>query len=613
MDFQNWQNRREAEKYISARRSTLVKRTRASRPKVRSGCLTCKNRHVKCDERKPTCLRCEKAVLACGGYDVGEGWSKKLLAEADTPPAMDTVGVYLPIPRGYHPISLSGRDVTYFDLFRYQLVHDFSGYYASNFWSRTVLKESMMDPCIRHATLAIGALAHALFLSPTLGQPKHVIPPSQNSVLNEHHKFAICHYIKAVSMFRNRMNKAHTHESPRTILITTLMLVTFEMLQGNMKSADHLMAKGIVLQKPYIDQRRKEALSSHGKRFSAADELDEVAYMLPRLSLLSGYNPFFTSQHRNNWIFNCGPDNGDFPDGYDPYGGGEKTSSDATHQPTISTFDLLRSWNLFSTRCMVFINLGFRSAMGTVPRDEEVAQKHQSIFLLYLSQWRKLLESHEASATLETGEGRGLRLVIIHHAMMSVWVSCVMDRTGLSYDAFGPEFTALVDQCEAFLPAAPDSSSSSNSSSPGAAAAGEDRTFRHSPAPCTGFTFDAGVAPILSFVAGRCHVRPAERERALRLMESRLTWREGGWDGLVLAKGMRALITLEEEGSVARPAAPGEDGRGEARFIPPLSRFVWTAARWVEGQEGRRMAATYTRYIPGENGLPVQVYLDVDV
>src|SRR3569833_3334642 len=44
------------------------KRKRSSRPKVRSGCLTCTRRHVKCDERKPFCLRCEKADIECAGY-----------------------------------------------------------------------------------------------------------------------------------------------------------------------------------------------------------------------------------------------------------------------------------------------------------------------------------------------------------------------------------------------------------------------------------------------------------------------------------------------------------------------------------------------------------------
>ncbi|OCL03880.1 hypothetical protein AOQ84DRAFT_442428 [Glonium stellatum] len=33
------------------------------------GCQTCKKRKIKCDERRPTCQRCEKSGYSCGGYE----------------------------------------------------------------------------------------------------------------------------------------------------------------------------------------------------------------------------------------------------------------------------------------------------------------------------------------------------------------------------------------------------------------------------------------------------------------------------------------------------------------------------------------------------------------
>jgi hypothetical protein len=42
--------------------------------KVRSGCSTCKQRKVKCDETKPECLRCTKAGKLCGGYEELKPW-----------------------------------------------------------------------------------------------------------------------------------------------------------------------------------------------------------------------------------------------------------------------------------------------------------------------------------------------------------------------------------------------------------------------------------------------------------------------------------------------------------------------------------------------------------
>jgi len=37
--------------------------------RARTGCLTCRARHVKCDEQVPECMRCAAANVACAGYE----------------------------------------------------------------------------------------------------------------------------------------------------------------------------------------------------------------------------------------------------------------------------------------------------------------------------------------------------------------------------------------------------------------------------------------------------------------------------------------------------------------------------------------------------------------
>lgn len=41
----------------------------AVRRRRKTGCLTCRQRRVKCDERKPTCERCEASNIHCAGYE----------------------------------------------------------------------------------------------------------------------------------------------------------------------------------------------------------------------------------------------------------------------------------------------------------------------------------------------------------------------------------------------------------------------------------------------------------------------------------------------------------------------------------------------------------------
>ncbi|KAF5629044.1 Arginine metabolism regulation II [Fusarium tjaetaba] len=46
-------------------------------PRSRSGCVTCKAKHTKCDETRPECLRCIRKGVKCGGYWKEFKWSFK--------------------------------------------------------------------------------------------------------------------------------------------------------------------------------------------------------------------------------------------------------------------------------------------------------------------------------------------------------------------------------------------------------------------------------------------------------------------------------------------------------------------------------------------------------
>ncbi|KAF4956531.1 hypothetical protein FSARC_11533 [Fusarium sarcochroum] len=47
---------------------TSSKRTRVFKGQSYGGCITCRGRRVKCDETKPTCMRCKTARFTCEGY-----------------------------------------------------------------------------------------------------------------------------------------------------------------------------------------------------------------------------------------------------------------------------------------------------------------------------------------------------------------------------------------------------------------------------------------------------------------------------------------------------------------------------------------------------------------
>ncbi|KAG4026033.1 hypothetical protein MFRU_046g00390 [Monilinia fructicola] len=78
-----------------------VRRSRASKPKVKTGCLTCKSRRVKCDEAKPGCMRCVRFGHKCEGYAYFQTAGVK-------PTVVTNIAPRALIPRvGYLPISPS--------------------------------------------------------------------------------------------------------------------------------------------------------------------------------------------------------------------------------------------------------------------------------------------------------------------------------------------------------------------------------------------------------------------------------------------------------------------------------------------------------------------------
>lgn len=56
------------------RKHPLVEQKKSAHARSKTGCATCRRRKKKCDERKPTCLACEKNNVVCDGYEPKQPW-----------------------------------------------------------------------------------------------------------------------------------------------------------------------------------------------------------------------------------------------------------------------------------------------------------------------------------------------------------------------------------------------------------------------------------------------------------------------------------------------------------------------------------------------------------
>ncbi|KAI0008827.1 hypothetical protein F4779DRAFT_417657 [Xylariaceae sp. FL0662B] len=144
-----------------------AKRKRASKPKVRTGCLTCKIRRVKCDEAKPSCTRCTSTGRTCDGYGAPRQRQRRSSSSSSY---LSTFFTSTPLAAGT-PRSLTADiagtpwERRCFHQFRALAATGLTLHAASAgaaFWAQTVPRAGHASAAVRHAAIAVGGAWEAL-------------------------------------------------------------------------------------------------------------------------------------------------------------------------------------------------------------------------------------------------------------------------------------------------------------------------------------------------------------------------------------------------------------------------------------------------------------------
>ncbi|OAR05816.1 hypothetical protein LLEC1_07294 [Akanthomyces lecanii] len=123
----------------------LTVRRKRWAPRVRTGCWTCRSRRVKCDEAKPSCVRCQKSNQNCTGYLDARG--------------RDSRGP--PRPLAIAPADSSSEELRLNRHFIHHLTESVSKEFNCEFWRHHIPQFALSVPAIWHATNAVSALAWA--------------------------------------------------------------------------------------------------------------------------------------------------------------------------------------------------------------------------------------------------------------------------------------------------------------------------------------------------------------------------------------------------------------------------------------------------------------------
>ncbi|KAF6819475.1 C6 zinc finger domain protein [Colletotrichum plurivorum] len=189
--------------------------------KVRTGCITCKIRRVKCDEARPACRRCSATGRTCDGYQA--------------PPSSELRPIRPYVPSIF-PGAESQAERRAIQFFCEMAAPDLPGATEPFFWTHLVPQFSSFVPAVRHALVAVSTLYEDA--SRTRGETSS-LSYLQKQPLRDN-GLALMHYNAAI-----REMVATKDES--VVLLVCVLFICVELLQCNREAALRHTAHGSAL------------------------------------------------------------------------------------------------------------------------------------------------------------------------------------------------------------------------------------------------------------------------------------------------------------------------------------------------------------------------------
>ncbi len=500
---------------------TQPRRKRASKPKVRTGCTTCKIRRVKCDETKPSCNRCTSTGRKCDGYEFGRDQpSSSAALTVPCPPKLQATQ-----PQLFLPSSLSvtfpgsAKERRIFHYFQIHTIPAFAGASELDFWKNLVLKVGHQEPVVRNAIVALGALHE--------DYQKRNGRYSQDMNTDASYQEALSLYGKALHQLNARLYEG-TRTTATLALISSILFTCFEVLRRNNMSAIIHYSAGMkeltrqIKKTPQGGEASSQSLSTLPEfrpmpqseldvlfRVFARYDIQACTFAKPRAEALSVHlssqpPPFMNLTevkiHLDNLLVSVYQFiKSDLP--RYRYWEPSRVPSEwlVCRDEAVNTFE---AW-LTSIE-------SFLQNLSPDP-DPNPAAASTSIALI--------LHPHEAKTIL------GLRMQL--KVALIILKTNIASPTETTFDAFLPEFVEIVTRIENLADSLslPEAAPLDNESTP--------------------FTMELGILHPLFFVATKCR-DPMVRRRAIKALKR--GGREGVWEGPVVAVVAEWVVAIEEAG-----------------------------------------------------------------
>ncbi|CAD6443684.1 8c8647b3-1978-4f7f-8574-6262850a9fba [Sclerotinia trifoliorum] len=544
----------------------VPKRSRAFSTRAKTGCKTCKVRHVKCDEGRPGCRKCFQTGRKCDGYahcapapnPKSSTISSAMVSNSFNGITYQTAPT---IPDFLSPsLSVSDREQHSFNFFHTRSAPQLGSCFGSKFWNHFVLQASHHEPAVRHAAIALGSLHERFeledkFLSKVTGD-------------TEENSFALKQYVRAISCLvqpNMSVNTKHTCKSANVALTACILFICFETLRGHHDSALAHIDGGV---KIFSELQ----VSGEPKAIPIEDPPEDhipVSIFRVLFSRLDTQASVLNSRAR---IIDGGSDSlpNSIPDKF---------------LNVEQAREALESIWTFGGR-----NLLSCSMYNGVPLPLPTSKEAKILLLSRLESWNRIFELYSCTTnktncirSANPMEKRARSLLRMHKTMTQILVTtsttypiASKEPNELLWDKFQLEFEAMVRWASEFIYMPPN--------------------LRREGRKAASFTLDNEILQPLFLVATKCRHRSIRNKAILLLKQA--DRQEGLWNSLLSAKVAERIRDIEEAG-----LSEGME------IIPESNRLrIITMKFEFDGCHGRRAWLAYLSPSMYESGEWVQLY-----
>ncbi|KAE8146818.1 hypothetical protein BDV25DRAFT_132635 [Aspergillus avenaceus] len=481
------------------------RRRRAVTIRSRTGCRTCRARHIKCDETPGSCTNCSSTGRVCDGYD-----GARLPRTAKGHVAFQ-ISINLP--------AMTSDERRCFTFFTQHTMPMIVGCFDSDVWQLIMLQMSQAEPAVCHAVAALSALHEGWEKT---GMVRLPAVSSQTA----HRRFAFEQYGRAISTLRSRLSS----KDPQVRLIALLcclLFVFFELLEENYTNALTHLANGMHI---LMNQKGRAARSLmlaqlHQARNKTPSAEMALVKTFAHLDVQSAHfdpsAPVILLYPVDDQLIDVQYPSLEF-----------HSIADAkdTLDPILN--NIFRFWTTVDT-----------TLRDPSADHQPLYQKHHEINTSLQDHITAFQNFTSTYIPLSVKESRSLDIIRLHHVILTINMETILSLSESVYDHFRPMWQECVDLGEEIVRSV------------------HAEYGRKLPT----LVMDLGINPPLCWVCLKCR-DPRLRERALGLLQA---WphMEGPNSSLGMANMARATIAVETESADPLTGLIPEGGRMRNVFI----------------------------------------------